>query len=147
MAGYTAVQGAIPVIVNLGATVAADTEENWCLFKVPTQIPTMQLIAAQWTNGTSITAGDTNYVVLTVKNGSTAMATIDTRLSASGGTGDIVADTAYDFTLSTTVANRRAVGGDTITLAKTDPGSGAAVTAQSVVTLWFIIGTDDLVAS
>lgn len=147
MAGYTAVQGAIPVTINLGATVAAAAAETWFLFKVPAEIPTAQLIGAHWGNGAAITASDANYTTLSIMNGATTMATVDTRTSGSGGTGNVTADTAYAFTLSTTVANRRCVGGDTLTITKAETGTGAAVTAQSVITAWFIIGTDDLVAS
>lgn len=148
MGNWTAMQDKLfPITLNLGATVAADTEDTWFFFKVPASIPTMQLVGAEWGNGASITANDTNYVKLAINNGATEMGAVTTKLSASGGTGNVTADTAYSFTLSTTVANRRAVAGDTITIAKTDPGSGQATTAQSVITAWFLIGTDDLNAS
>ena len=146
---YTGQQALFPVSLNLGATVAANTEDIWFFFKVPADIPTIQLVMAHWGNGTTITADDTDYVKLALYNvtTSTEMGSVTTQLAATGGTGNVTADIAYAFTPSTTVANRRAVAGDTIQLRKTDPGNGQAVTAQTVVTAWFRVGSDDLQAS
>ncbi len=159
---YTAVQSLFPITCTLvsnyaddGSTVGhidADVAETWFFFKVPASIPTMQLHTAHWANGAVITANDTNYVQLDILNGATSMATATTKLTTAGGSGtgtngDTVADAANAFTLSTTVANRRCVAGETITIAATHPGSGQALTAQAVVTAWFSIGVDDLNAS
>lgn len=116
----------VPVVCNV-PTTAADVEDTFFVFKAP---DAGEIIKAYWANGAAVTANATNYVVLTLKNGSTTMATLDT------ATVSWAADTAYDMTMSTTDANCKFAAGDSITLVKTDPGTGGAVTAPTALTLW-----------
>lgn len=141
--GYTAQQGLIPVPVNLGAAVAAGTNETWAVFKVPTDVPTVHLVSATLANGSNVTVNATDYNVFDLKNGSTVMGSINCGATA------LTADTPADFTMSTTVANRKMAGGDTLTLVKTATGNGTAgaTAIQAVLTLWVRIGSEDLGAT
>lgn len=141
MAGaYTQQQALIPVVVNLGAAVAIATNETWSLLKVPASVPTMHLVSATLQNGATVTANATDFNVFEIKNGSTVMATLNV------GVTNLTADTAVAFTRSTTVASRKAAAGDTISLVKTATlnGTAGATSIQSILTLWFREGSEDL---
>lgn len=136
---YTEQQELIPITVNLGAAVAAGTNESWMLFTVPTAVPSMHLISATLQNGANVTANATDYNTFVVTKGaSTAMATLNF------GATNLTADTAVSFTRTTTVADQKLTGGDTVSLVKTAVlnGTAGATSIQSILTLWFRYGPD-----
>lgn len=133
----------IPIVFNLGAAIAAGTNETWALGTFPADIPTAQLINATIQNGATLAANATDFNTFEVRAGSTVMASLN-----SGAVG-FTADTLAAMTLSTTVANRRIAGGTALSFVKTATlnGTAGATTAQAILTLWFRIGSDDLLAT
>lgn len=145
MAGgaYTQQQQLIPMVVNLGANVAAGTTEAWPIGTIPSDVPIMHLISATLVSGTTVTLNASDYNVWTIQKGSTVMATLN------GATTNLPLDVPVAFTRTATVANQKATAADVLTINKTPTLNGTAgtPTIQGVVTLWFRVGTADLNAT
>jgi hypothetical protein len=140
MGSYTQQQVLVPIVINLGANVAIGTTESWPVLTVPSYVPTMQLVAATLSSGTTVALNATDFNVWTIRNGSTVMATLN------GGATNLAADVPTAFTLNATLASRRADPTNTITINK-DPtlnGTAGTPTIQAMVTLFFREGSDDL---
>lgn len=107
------------ITIGPDTQVAADTTRDWYL---PIVLPGKWLIeSVKWMPHDAITADNTNYCVFTLTN-ATASQTIATRSYAATNS---VAGTVESVTTPTGLAAVVAQG-DTLKLAKTDPGSGLA---------------------
>ena len=93
-----------------------------------------QIVGAVFLPDTNRTANDTNYAILKIYAGSTEIASLDTRTSGSGGTGDLVALTAEPFTISAKGV-KIAAGSGIVKAIKTVAGSGVALTGTVSVTI------------
>ena len=114
------------LVIGPTAVVAADTEADWYL---PFLLPGKWLIkSVKVIPDAAVTANGTNYAVFTVTN-ATQSTTIGTRSWAAT---DSVAGTAETVTTPTGLA-AVLTEGDTIKLAKTDPGTGLAIRARVVI--------------
>lgn len=136
---YSAQQGLLIQTINLGANVAIGTTEAWPVMTVDSNIPVVELIGATLSSGTTVSLNATDFNVFTIKNGSTVMATLN------GATTNLAADVPTAFTLSTTVASRRAQPTNVVTINK-DPtlnGTAGTPTIQAMVTLFWKVGTRD----
>lgn len=108
--------------------VAADTEKDW-YYRFP-HPGKWQVKSVYWVPNDAVTANGTNYAVMTLTN-VTQTQTIATRSWAATNS---VAGTAEQQTTPTGLAGVVAQG-DTLKLAKTDPGTGLAIRGQFVVEL------------
>jgi hypothetical protein len=141
MGSYTQQQELKPWTINLGAAIAAGTNETWGLGTLPTDIPTFQIKKVTLQNGANVTANATDFnVFLLVKGTNTTMATLN------AGATNLVEDTAVDFTMSTTPSATRLEASSTLKLTKTATlnGTAGATTAQCILTIWYRTGSDDL---
>lgn len=93
-----------------------------------------QIVGAVFVPDANRTANDTNYAILKVYAGSTEIASLDTRTSGSGGTGDLVALTPEPFTISAKGVKLQA-GSGLVKAVKTVAGSGLALTGTVSVTI------------
>lgn len=86
-----------------------------------------EIVGAEFSPDTNRTANDTNYAILKLYAGSTEVASIDTRTSGSGGTGDLTAHTPVSFSISAKAVKLTA-GSSAIKAIKTVAASGLALT-------------------
>ncbi len=87
-----------PLIVGPVSQSAGGSAVNLPVMKTPRKL---QLKYIKIAVGAAITANDTNYVTITLRDSSTTYATINTKTSAGGGSGDIAANTFTAVTIST----------------------------------------------
>ena len=136
---YTEQQELRQLVVNLGAAVAAGTNETWMLLTIPTGVPAVHIMSATLQNGASVTANATDYNTFVVTKGaSTAVATLNV------GATNLTADTAVAFTRTATVADQKLTAGDTLSLVKTAVlnGTAGATSIQALLTIWYRYGYD-----
>lgn len=93
-----------------------------------------QIVGAVFLPDTNRTANDTNYAIVKIYADSTEIASLDTRTSGSGGTGNLVALTAEPFTISAKGVKLTA-GTSIVKAIKTVAGSGVALTGTVSVTI------------
>jgi hypothetical protein len=120
------------LVYNLGATVAAGTNEEWGLFTAP--VP-MQIIGVQVTNGAALTGHASNYTTFSLRKGATVIAS---RAMTAGN--NAVADTPFELTLSSNSDNTKVAVGDVVSFRKEDSGTGMALTAQASVAIFALVG-------
>ena len=123
----------VPQTFQLPATVAADTEETWGWFKVHPDVGVMQLISAFVWNAATI-ADTTNFCTIDIYNNTTSVSMAQASFAA------VTADVPLAMTISTTIANTKALPGAEIIIKKLDPGTGAAWTVPGSVSSWWILG-------
>lgn len=98
----------------------------------------VKVVGARWVPGAAMTANDTNYVSLTIRNRGllgVATTTLATRPWTIAG-GNSVAALAETLTLSATEADLLAVEGDVLTAQWTHTGTGLAIPAGLVELLY-----------
>lgn len=114
---------------------AVDAADNtataeYAFFRAPGSVT---VSAVYWTDGTGITANDTNYATLLVQKydgagGSAATtATVTTKTTTGSGSGDVTALVPIAVPLSTTKANLQLGAGQLLTFKITKSGSGVKV--------------------
>lgn len=86
-----------------------------------------EIVGAEFSPDTNRTANDTNYAILKLYADSTEVASIDTRTSGSGGTGNLTAHTPVGLSIASKGVKLTA-GTSAIKAAKTVGGSGLALT-------------------
>ncbi len=123
--------GNIAIIkATVPATVTATTDETWELFKVPNEVAQGELIRAWLMNGGALTGDGTNYTTLSIYNVTQALA-MASRAVDTVTTDNVVADTPWAITVSTTVANKKFVANDRIQARKADTTGGMAITVPA----------------
>ncbi len=124
------------VNVCLPNTVNSGSNEIWQAFVVPAEVKQGEITEAWYTSGTTVGADANNNAVISVYN-----ATQSLSMASAAGTSAFTADTPRALTLSTTVANKKFVGGDKIEIRKTENGTGAAVTTPASVTITYKVNS------
>jgi hypothetical protein len=102
--------------------VAAGTPET--LYVPIAAAGTWKMRKAYFTPFTNRTADDTNYTTMTVKKGSTAIAT---EATTTADTGDLVAGTAIALALTGSGQDLEFAQGSSIVVTKTESGTGLAL--------------------
>lgn len=123
------------VVVTLGPTVAAGTNEDWVLYRAVTH---GQVLGAYFSNGANLTGHATNYTTVSVRKGST---TVASRAFTAGN--DATADVPVELELASSSADRKFAPGDVLTFRKADSGTGMAITAQASVILFLLVGAQE----
>lgn len=87
----------------------------------------------QYINPTGLAAHNSNHAVISLKKGSTIMASWNTDGDAVGAEGAIAADTFINLTLSATPANLTAAADDVLTLSVDESGTTTVPPGKLVV--------------
>lgn len=104
------------------AEIAANTSEVW--YVPQPHEGTYRLKAAYFTSWTARTADDTNYTDISLEKAGTEIAS---EATTTGDTGDLVAGTAIALALTKVDSNIEFAQGSSITIKKTDSGTGLAL--------------------
>jgi hypothetical protein len=96
---------------------------------------TFVVVGAVFVPDAARTASDTDFANFALKVGSTTIAEFTTETSGSGGTGNLVAGTKVDLTLSNAASNPLTAGTTILSAAVTKSGSGVALTGKVSVLL------------
>src|SRR5262252_3563173 len=107
---------------------AAATNSTTYVFRAPPNT-LYEIVDVQLVANAALTANDTNYATVSVKNpdASTTPASLNTKTSASGGTGNWAAGSAFPMTLDTTRANRLVQAGQRLDVDILKTGTGVVV--------------------
>lgn len=93
-----------------------------------------EIVGAEFSPDTNRSANDTNYAILKIYADSTEVASIDTRTSGSGGTGNLTAHTPVGFSIASKAVKLTA-GTSAIKAVKTVAASGLALTGCVTVVI------------
>lgn len=106
------------------ATIAAGTGETWDQVVPFTGV--WRVTSAYFNTMTARTADDTNYTTISVKVGSTTIASQTTKIT--GGSGNLVEGTVLALTITGTAAQCEVTGGSTnVQCVKAESGTGLAL--------------------
>lgn len=129
------------VAVHVGATVDAATDETWEMMKTPSWVTQGEIIEAWYSDSTGLTGHATNYTTLSIFNVTDSVA-LASRAVDTATTDDITADTPWEITVSTTVANTKVTANEAVRARKVDAGTGMAVTIPATFqAVFFLNGT------
>lgn len=115
-----------PIVCDLGTAVAANANATHYFTqpRAPKATPSKVYVVSAG----AVTASDTDYMTLTVSMGGTTVGSVNTKTSASGGTGNLVAGDRVSVTISSAPYVAQ---GAACSLAKTFAGAGAVLAADS----------------
>lgn len=122
-----------PTVIDVAMiTVATGSSDDFPFFYAPVA---GQVLSVHFFHSATVAGDASNNFVITLNNGTVAMATrTNTTLNP------VAADTAWALTMSTTAANTKFAAGDTLKISKTEGGTGAAITAPVRCQVTLLLG-------